>query len=80
MEVMDTEAIEVSMSGITLIIQDNTVHVKGANGAVLKIYKLTGIEVASMRVDGADKSFTLNVPKGVYILKVGKVVRKIAIN
>ena len=79
-EAMESEAIEVSISGITLIVQDNNVHVKGANGSVLKIYKLTGVEVASMRIDGSDKSFTLNVPKGVYILQVGKVVRKIAIN
>ncbi|MDD3387351.1 MAG: secretion protein, partial [Prevotella sp.] len=28
---------------------------------------------------GADKSYNLNLPKGCYIVKVGKVVRKVSI-
>jgi len=30
-------------------------------------------------VEGQDKRFDLNLPKGCYIVKVGKVVRKISI-
>ena len=33
----------------------------------------------SFRVEGFDKRFELNLPKGCYIVKVGKTVRKISI-
>lgn len=33
----------------------------------------------SIKVEGADKYYELNLPKGCYIVKVGKVVRKISI-
>ena len=39
------------------------------------------IEQESQRitVDGYEKSYTLNLPKGCYIVKIGKTVRKITI-
>ena len=33
----------------------------------------------SVKVEGAEKSFELSLPKGCYIVKVGKVVRKISV-
>lgn len=33
----------------------------------------------SIKIDGQDKRYTLNLPKGCYIIKVGNVVRKISI-
>ena len=33
----------------------------------------------NVRVDGSDKHYTLSFPRGCYIVKVGKVVRKISI-
>lgn len=33
----------------------------------------------SVKVDGGDKHYTLNFPKGCYIVKVGNVVRKVSI-
>ena len=33
----------------------------------------------SIKVDGYEKSYTLNLPKGCYIVKIGKTVRKITI-
>ena len=32
-----------------------------------------------VKVDGPDKHYELNLPKGIYIVQVGKVVRKIVI-
>ena len=46
---------------------------------MLKIYNVSGVCVMSLRVDGQDKRYNLNLPKGCYIVKVGKVVRKISI-
>ena len=51
----------------------------GADGEVLHIYNVTGVRVMSIKVDGYEKSYTLNLPKGCYIVKIGKTVRKITI-
>ena len=75
----DRDGIEVSMSGITLSISDGNVHIVGANGEVMEVFNLTGTKVASIRIDSADKTFALNLPKGCYLIKVGKIVRKISV-
>lgn len=73
------QTIEVSMSGITLAISGNNLHVTGANGEAMEILSLTGARITTIRIDSADKSLTLNLPKGCYLLKIGKIVRKISI-
>lgn len=75
----ESDAVENSISGITLTVNGTKVHVTGANGENLEIFNLTGVKVSSVIIDSADKSFNLTLPKGCYILKVGKVVRKISI-
>ena len=52
----------------------------GNSGKVLYIYDVTGICVMTLRIDNNDKRFELNLAKGCYIVKVGKVVRKIYVN
>ena len=73
-EVMDN-----NVQKVTISITESTLHITGANGEVLNVYNLAGVRVLSFKVDGADKHYELNLPKGCYILKVGKVVRKISI-
>ena len=75
----ERDAVENSLSGITLTVNGTKVHVTGANGENMEIFNLTGVKVSSISIDSADKSLTLTLPKGCYILKVGKVVRKISI-
>ena len=75
----ESDAVENSLSGITLTVNGTKVHVTGANGENMEIFNLTGAKVSSISIDSADKSLTLTLPKGCYILKVGKVVRKISI-
>ena len=74
------EIIEADFQDITITLKDNVLHVAGASGEMLYVYNLTGVRVMSVRIDGADRQFELNLPKGCYIVKVGKVVRKISIN
>ncbi len=74
------EIIEADFQEVTITLRDNILHVSGAAGEVLYIYNLTGVRVMSVRIDGADRQFELNLPKGCYIVKVSKVVRKISIN
>ena len=61
------------------VVNESTLHVTGASGQVLYVYNVAGICVKSFRVDSNDKRYELNLPKGCYIVKVGKVVRKISI-
>lgn len=75
----EREGIEVSVSGITLSISGGNVHIVGASGEVMEIFNLTGTKVATIRIDSADKTFALNLPKGCYLVKVGKIVRKISV-
>ena len=68
----DTQTISISVVG-------NVLHVVGAEDEQLAVYNVTGVRVMSVKVDGSDKHYTLNLPKGCYIVKVGNVVRKVSI-
>ncbi|MBP7856268.1 MAG: T9SS type A sorting domain-containing protein [Prevotella sp.] len=74
------EVIENDFQTINITVSSESVlHVTGASGMQLCIYNVTGVMVQNFVVDGADKSYSLNLPKGCYIVKVGKVIRKIYI-
>ena len=63
----------------TLTTDGNTVNVQGASGMTLEVVSLTGRAVASYKIESPAQRIELNLPKGCYILKVGKVVRKITV-
>lgn len=69
----ETQQVTVSVSG------EGVLRVTGASGQTLYVYNITGVRVLSVKVDGSDKSYNLNLSKGCYIVKVGKTVRKISI-
>ena len=73
------EIIDNDIQTITISVTESTLHVVGANGQMLQIYNVAGICVMKIKVEGADKRYELNLPKGCYIVKVGKVTRKISI-
>ncbi len=73
------EIIDNDIQAITISVTESTLHVAGANGQMLQIYNVAGICVMNIKVEGADKRYELNLPKGCYIVKVGKVTRKISI-
>jgi hypothetical protein len=64
---------------ITINVEGNTVQVTGASGMVLEVVSLTGRQVATYHIDSPAQRIDLNIPKGCYILKVGKVVRKVTV-
>jgi len=68
-----------SMDEIAITVRGNQLRVQRADGLSLSVYNITGVKVATHRVDGDDFSLTLNVERGIYIVKVGKVVRRITI-
>ena len=73
------DEVETELTAVTLSVNGSKVHVTGAEGEILEVYNLTGVKVATIRIDSNDKSMTLTLQRGCYILKVGKVVRKISI-
>ena len=67
------EMIEQDIHNISISVYGSVLRIEGANDEMLQIYNVTGVCVMSLR------RYNLNLPKGCYIVKVGKVVRKISI-
>lgn len=73
------EVIENDLEDVAISVKSSTVYVKNANGEMLYVYNVAGVRVVSIKVDGQDRHYDLNLPKGCYIVKVGKKVRKVSI-
>jgi hypothetical protein len=70
MELSDEQEVEVAYS-------DGTLTVIGAQGQVLQVVSVTGNVLLHKRIDSQEQKIELNIPKGCYIVKVGKVVRRV---
>jgi hypothetical protein len=64
---------------IDMNVDGKTVEVKGASGLLLEVVSITGRQVANYKIDSPAQRVELNVPKGCYILKIGKIVRKVTV-
>lgn len=69
---------EQDLQQVQITVKDGSMTISGANGQTAQIYNLTGTLVAQVKIDSQDKTLDLGL-KGCYIVKVGKVVRKINI-
>ena len=76
---MERDEVETELSAVSLSVNGSKVRISGADGETLEVYNLTGVKVATIRIDSNDKTLTLSLQRGCYILKVGKLVRKISI-
>jgi hypothetical protein len=79
METADNDNIENNMSAVTFVVSGNTVRISGTNGEDIEVFNLTGVKITTIKTDTTGKTFTVNLQKGCYLLKIGKVVRKISI-
>jgi type 1 fimbria pilin len=79
MEMTDNDGIETSISTVNITVSGNTVRISGTNGEDIEIFNLTGTKVTTIKTDTTGKTYTVNLQKGCYLLKIGKVVRKISI-
>lgn len=66
-------------SDIDISVSGSVLTVNNAKGLTLQVVSLTGKVINSIRIDNPSQRIELNVPTGCYILKVGNVVRKVAI-
>ena len=64
---------------VVIKVSGQTVTVSGAQGQVLEVISLTGRCVTSIKIQDPVQRIDLNVPKGCYILKIGKVARKVTV-
>lgn len=62
-----------------LTIKGKSVHTLNLSGSTLEVYDLTGKLVYSTRIDSNDKTTTLSLGKGVYVVKVEKLTGKIIV-
>lgn len=75
-----TKPAETEQNNIILTVEGSIVHIQNINTKTpLEIYNILGVKINSTIIDSTDKTITLNLPKGCYILKIQDVVRKIAI-
>ncbi|WP_298453647.1 T9SS type A sorting domain-containing protein [uncultured Prevotella sp.] len=73
------EIIDVESQSVSISVSSSSIRVVGANGQMLYIYNVAGVKIMSIKIDSSDRCYDLNLPKGCYIVKVGKVVRKISV-
>lgn len=71
--------IEQEQTPVVVMEGEQTVRVQNANGQVMYVYNVTGVCVQTIRIEGQDKRIELNYPKGCYIIKIGKTVRKVSV-
>ena len=76
---MEFAAVEQGETQVEISIEGQTAYITGAQGEELIVVSLTGRQVVKTMIDSPAQRVELNVPKGCYILKVGKVVRKIQV-
>lgn len=74
------DATEVGTNPISVVLSSQSeLRITGAAGEVLSVYNVAGVRVLAVRLDSQDKTVTLNLARGCYIVKVGNVVRKISL-
>ena len=76
----DKTAIEQTVGDEAVItVSGQTVTVNGGQGETLEVVSLTGRRMLTVKIESPAQRIELNIPKGCYILKVGKIVRKVTI-
>ena len=64
---------------ITISYSQGVLYINGGVGKMLEVVSLTGRCLLEQQIDSPAQKIELNIPKGCYIVKVGSVVRKIAV-
>ncbi len=70
---VDPQATEISIIANKIYIQNLPA------GGKLQVFSVLGVTVATIEVKAGSGEYSINLPKGYYIVKIGDVVRKVAI-
>lgn len=71
--------IEQEQQPLVNVTGNSNLHVQNASGQVVYIYNVAGVIVQTIKVASQDCHIDLNLPKGCYIIKIGKTARKISV-
>ncbi len=63
----------------TMTVKGSSIQVKNGSGLTLEIYSITGVKVGSYQIENNDQTVNTQLERGCYIVKVGKLVRKISV-
>ena len=75
----DEGGVEAELEAVQLTVSGSQVRICNAAGQQLEIYDLAGMRVKTIKIDSDDKTFHLNLQRGCYFVKIGKIVRKVSI-
>ena len=75
---MEMGIVEQAGDEISLTINGQQITVYGAQGETLEVVTLTGRVMKRIKIDNNIQRIELNVQKGCYILKIGKLARKVS--
>jgi len=65
--------LSVIQTGKTLQLQNATV------GEKMEVLSIVGVRIVEKKIESSNQSYTLELPKGYYIVKIGTAVRKISV-
>ena len=72
MDALPAKEIRITKSGLNIRVQN-------AGGQTLEIFNITGKRISTCKIDSNDTTVSLSCGKGCYILKLGKIARKVSI-
>ena len=67
------------LNEVQILVNGYSIRVVNASGQDYNVYNIAGIKITSGHIESNDEKLSVRLPKGCYILKVGKMVRKITI-
>lgn len=75
-------AVEQDMNAVSIqVIRESCIKVKNAEKKVLYVFNLAGGCELAIQIDSNEKTISLDaLPKGIYIVRVGKVARKVTLS
>lgn len=66
-------------TSLSLILTGKTLQLQNATvGEKLEVLSIVGVRIVDKKIESSNQSFTLELPKGYYIVKIGTAVRKIS--
>lgn len=77
---MELMAVDQMDGEVTIVAEGRTIIVSGAEGQKLEVISLTGRKVAEYQINSPAQRIELDLNKGCYVIKVGKVVRKVSLH
>jgi hypothetical protein len=67
-------------AGVVVVLNGKIMQLQNANvGDKLEILNIVGVKIFEKKIESSNPQYTLDLPKGYYIVKVGDTVRKISV-